>query len=501
MMTENEQLRSSVKQQLRRSSAFGSRVGRPILDDATEAAAIPPKEYRRSLVPAAQKIHWFQLAFIAYSFTAAGPFGIEEAVKAVGPMWTFVGLFSIPVLYVIPQIIITSEMVGMMPSPHGASLWVQRAFGDHVGYFNSISFICTNLVETAIYPTLAADYIVGTFFPEAEVWHHRLICIGVIVIGTAAAMSSATAVGHMSAALSFLVMLPFFVGCGYGMGYWNWDKITDSDALFNNGDHQYGIAFSTVLWLFTGWRSLGALGEDVRHATDFLIGLPLALFLGLVSYALPLAVALSLPIPDDVEEPWDGGYIALAFDSALPGLGKVIGVAGAIGNIGLFATCMLCYPRMIWGAAERGWLPNFLTARWESTRTPWAAALVHVVFACVFIMFDFSVLMRIQTMIAVPAYMLGHFCLTKLRYSEPDADRPVHWPKSKLGSMVLVAVPTSMFVVVSGANLMEDWTLTAAALLVDAVIVASYYPVKRYHERRAVRTEAHDDENKSLLGE
>ena len=194
----------------------------------------------------------------------------------------------------------------------------------------------------------------------------------------------------------------------------------------------------------------------------------------------------------------DGGYIALVFDSALPGLGKVIGVAGAIGNLGLFATCMLCYPRMIWGAAERGWLPQCLTARWESTRTPWAAVLVHVVFACIFIMFDFSVLMRVQTMIAVPAYMLGHFCLTKLRYSEPDADRPVHWPKSRLGSIALVAVPTSMFLAVSGANFVEDWSLTAIALAIDVVIVLSYYPVKRFHERQPLRSSTGDPDSERV---
>ena len=57
---------------------------------------------------------WVQLTFIAYSFTAAGPFGIEAAVRAGGPLLAICSLLTIPIIYVIPQILIVAELATML---------------------------------------------------------------------------------------------------------------------------------------------------------------------------------------------------------------------------------------------------------------------------------------------------------------------------------------------------------------------------------------------------
>ena len=225
--------------------------------------------------------------------------------------------------------------------------------------------------------------------------------------------------------------------------------------------------------LFTGWRSLGSLGGEVSSGFDFLKALPLALLLGVLSYVLPLLVALSETIPSTEEHPWEGGYLAVAYDRILHGLGIAIAVAGFFGNIGLTANAMLVYPRVIWGAADKGWLPRFFTWR-SKTLAPYMAVLLQFITASVLLLFDFSVLVRLETVIAAPSYILSVLCLAKLRYSEPDAPRPIMYPKSFIGSCFLVGVPSLTFVAVFVLNF-QSWGIAAAAVGVWVVVGAAYF--------------------------
>jgi amino acid transporter len=48
-------------------------------------------------------------------------------------MLTLVAFFTMPILYTLPQILMTSELACMMPSNGGSVLWVNRAHGPYIG--------------------------------------------------------------------------------------------------------------------------------------------------------------------------------------------------------------------------------------------------------------------------------------------------------------------------------------------------------------------------------
>eukprot|EP00658_Telonema_sp_P-2_P052426 TRINITY_DN40626_c0_g1_i1.p1 TRINITY_DN40626_c0_g1~~TRINITY_DN40626_c0_g1_i1.p1 ORF type:complete len:171 (-),score=57.51 TRINITY_DN40626_c0_g1_i1:104-616(-) len=107
-----------------------------------------------------------RLCCMAFAVTCSGPFGIEAAVRAGGPPLTTLGLLAIPVLYIIPQILMTAELACMMPTNSGYIEWVLRAWGPTTGAISAYNNMFTNLFDNAIYPVLVLEYA-DTFMPDA----------------------------------------------------------------------------------------------------------------------------------------------------------------------------------------------------------------------------------------------------------------------------------------------------------------------------------------------
>jgi len=445
-------------------------------DGAQSEIGSPPRNMR-----------WWQLACVAFTFTAGGPFGLEAAVRSAGPLVALCSLLAMPAVFVVPQIIIVVELATMFPSNHGSARWVQTAFGDGVGYFNAMANLPSNLIDSGVYPTLFTSYLVKAFIPDATHWEKIGLCLACVWAGTAIALISATAVGNFTSIFTFLILIPFAVAVVAGFHYVTWDRISNPHAIFSeNGTADYGILLSTLLWMFTGWRSLGALGGEVRSPRDYLLGLVAALIVGEALYFFPMLVALTVPVPSG-HTAWESGYLVVAFDGVLHGLGKAIAAAGAVANLCLFSSAMLVYPRFMWGCADKRWLPSVIAKR-TSSGTPWVAVLTHAVFASAMSLVHFTVLVRMEMLIAAPSYILSVICLVKLRWSQPNAERPFMWPKSFPGSIVLAAIPVILFVANFALNL-HSWELIVAAVAVNMCIIASYFILREYQRRASSESE------------
>lgn len=72
-------------------------------------------------------------AAVAYFLTAGGPFGIEPAVIAAGPLPCFVVLGVLPLIWSLPQALVTAELASLIPDNGGYILWATDAFGDFAG--------------------------------------------------------------------------------------------------------------------------------------------------------------------------------------------------------------------------------------------------------------------------------------------------------------------------------------------------------------------------------
>ena len=73
------------------------------------------------------------LVAVIYFEVSGGPYGIEDAVGAAGPLYALVGILAYLVVCSIPEALVTAEMAGMFPENSGYYAWVAAAFGPLAG--------------------------------------------------------------------------------------------------------------------------------------------------------------------------------------------------------------------------------------------------------------------------------------------------------------------------------------------------------------------------------
>jgi amino acid transporter len=80
--------------------------------------------------------HALLLATVVLVFygVSGGPFGMEEAVSAGGPLLTIVGLVVLPFAWSMPEALITAELATAFPEASGFVAWVAAAYGPYWGF-------------------------------------------------------------------------------------------------------------------------------------------------------------------------------------------------------------------------------------------------------------------------------------------------------------------------------------------------------------------------------
>ncbi len=72
----------------------------------------------------------FYFVFVMYSYTTAGPFGLEGVVVASGPGMALIYDLVLPFFWSIPMSLVSAELTTAMPVEGGFYRWVRAAFGD-----------------------------------------------------------------------------------------------------------------------------------------------------------------------------------------------------------------------------------------------------------------------------------------------------------------------------------------------------------------------------------
>jgi hypothetical protein len=65
------------------------------------------------------KLSAVALAVMVFYKVSGGPFGCEPTVKAAGPFYALVGFIVFPILWCIPEALITAELGSAYPEPSG----------------------------------------------------------------------------------------------------------------------------------------------------------------------------------------------------------------------------------------------------------------------------------------------------------------------------------------------------------------------------------------------
>src|SRR5215467_16053951 len=162
----------------------------------------------------------FYFVFVMYSYTTAGPFGLEGVVAASGPGMALIYNLVLPFFWSIPMSLVSAELTTAMPVEGGFYRWVRAAFGDFWGFLAGWwNWLAAFLLASA-YAVLFADYL-SFYFPQLTGWKHYFVAASLVALITYINVCGIQMVGRVSTILEIFVLLPLAVLTVIGLAHWH----------------------------------------------------------------------------------------------------------------------------------------------------------------------------------------------------------------------------------------------------------------------------------------
>jgi amino acid transporter len=470
------------------------------------AHALEPRTKKRVLGVVA-------FAFIATQLVAGGPWGLEVSVKEAGPGPVFLCFALFPLLFSVPQALITAELSTLLDSNGGYVVWTTHAFGPFWGYIVGMNGLLGNIIDLSLYPMLVSEYLtagIGTrveaahLHPGAEVlpvprWLQCLIFMTVVTIGLLVNVRGIGDVARVSSVAFVAMMAPFAVSL-----VWQLPQVLRglTAVLQVAPSIDYGAFLSTVIWGYTGWNSLGALAGEVRDpARTYPRGTAITLVLVTLCYALPCLVSITTH-PRYRE--WTNGSLT-SFTGDVGGwLATLALLASVACQVSVFTAGLSTSARTMWALAggtqsspestppagdapaaggspgaqaalTTQHLPSFLALEWPATGAPIASLALHCGLIGLMFAFPFQWLVQADILLACVPLVFMVAAFVKLRITQPVEARqgrdvynvPFGWK----GVAALVLPKTAVLLVALLAARRGTWVVP---FVVNAVAAAVY---------------------------
>nr|CCA19062.1 Amino AcidPolyamineOrganocation (APC) Family putati [Albugo laibachii Nc14] len=443
-------------------------------ENRTSEKPYSKSQSKRSITP-------ITLGFIAYFAVAAGPFGVENAVRAAGALPVLIAVLILPITWGLPQALMTAELSSMIDENGGYVLWVRRGLGEYAGWINAFNSIASNVCDLPTYPVLFCSYVeafmLGAYkytLSNTEQWLIKafalsLVC-GVNIVGM-------QVVGFASIIMSIFVLAPFLLE---PLSLPQFDTTAWSSVAT---EINWSVFLSTILWNYQGWDSLGCVAGEVRDGgRAYPIGILIAICLITVNYAFP--VATGIMVEPDITK-WREGSLESIGMSIAPWLGLWIGASAVVATLGEFNVVMACSSRALWATANCKMLPSILRVEWASFGTPVAAILFQTITTAVLMSCTFEALVVIDTFFNNLTLLLEFCAYLRLKYVEPDTPRPYTVPFGNKGAWT-ITIPK--VIVLSGVLIAQKsrvWMLCGSFnLFISAVYVVWRVFQRKEHEAK-----------------
>jgi len=433
-------------------------------------------------------VNALQLTMMIYFFTSGGPFGIEPAVGNGGPLLTLIALVIIPVFWSLPQALMAAELSLLIDENGGNVVWVRKAFGDTIGWFNAFNNIAQSFSSLAILVVLFVAYIPG--YKTMPAYQNWLVKLSFILINALLNILGLRWISRLSVFFLIFVLSPFV-----------WETIVvayegkvDFELLRfvpEYNDMNISVFLSTVIWSFGGFDSMGSLAGEVKGGRKtFMTGILGSFPLIFVNYFIPIVIGYSV---DSNWKCWDTGYfgtVSYEVPRAAHYLGPWMVAASALSNFGQFNAAMAPLSRVIWSMSKSGYLPPFIGWSWQrhtGTIRPIGAVVFTAITITAVTALPYNFL--VQLFLAIRVFNLGceYAALIKLRYSMPDAHRPFVVPGGMIGAW-LIGMPSA--IIAAYTLIYSDYKAYLYAAIVNILVVMGYVIRIAYRKFLARKTKS-----------
>jgi amino acid transporter len=392
--------------------------------------------------PAGLKKHRMKtstVVFMIFCLCAAGAYGIEDMIPNAGPGLTLVMLILLPFVWSTPMGLVASELGSAIPQEGGFYKWVQRACGEfwgfQAGWWRTISIY----IDNAIYVVLAGSYIstVVNLTPIEE----YLFKASVIVLFTYINIRGIKDVGAVSTAISILVMIAFAMVAAFGFANWQGNPFVPFIPPDQTLLQSIGAGIAIGIWMYSGYESMSTMAGEIEDPQVIpkatLITVPLIMAV----YILPTMGGLS-SLGSWSEWASEGGLsYSDVVANHVPALGIGFVLVAVIAQFSIFNTYIASGSRGFFALAEDNLAPKVLVKCSKKRGVPYIAVLSLGAFSLFICMFPFHVIVVVDVMLFMAAYVLIFISACILRIKEPDLERPFKVPLGTKGFIAMCVPP------------------------------------------------------------
>ncbi|KXZ49449.1 hypothetical protein GPECTOR_21g675 [Gonium pectorale] len=419
------------------------------------------------------------LVTLIFFEVSGGPFGTEDAVSAAGPLLTIVGFLVFPLLWSVPEALITAELATAFPENSGYVAWVTAAFGPFWGFQEGLWSWLSGVTDNSLYPVMLAANL-EIFFPQlAGGWPRVVFLVGMSLLLSWLNYRGLTVVGHAVVTSTVAILLPFLLLCALCVPHIDVSNYTKVD--WDTVD--WSTFLNVMFWNLNYWDSVSTLAGEVRNpGRTFPRALLLAVGLVVAMYLLPTVAAIGVLPGGDGE--WTLGYYGqVAQQVGGPWLAGWVVVAAACSQVGQYQAEMASDSYQVQGMAERGFLPRALGRRSSHGTPVYGIVLSSLGVLCLASM-SFVEIVTLLNAIYCLAELLEFAAFVWLRVKRPDLQRPYRVPLPVWG-LVLMLMPASLLLLVVLAMPVVSGDLRTCAWTLGAVLLGFImYPLLQVARKR-----------------
>lgn len=390
---------------------------------------------------AAKPLSLLPLIALIFFDVSGGPFGTEDAVRAGGPLLVIVGFIIFPLVWSVPEALITAEMATCFPENSGYVAWVTAAFGPFWGFQEGFWSWLSGVTDNSIYPVMLAANLQVLVPALADGWPRTVFVVGMSLLLTYLNYRGLAVVGNTALTTTLFILLPFLLLTAFSVPHinvGNWVEV-DWSAI------KWGTFLNVMFWNLNYWDSVSTLAGEVDqpHKT-FPKALGWAVVLVVAFYLVPTMAALG--VTTDMND-WSLGYYGkVAEKVGGRWLALWVVLAAAASQIGQFQAEMSSDSYQLQGMAERGFLPRALAGR-SSHGTPTWGILLSALGVCCLAFFNFLEIVELLNAIYCLAELLEFAAFVWLRIKAPHLPRPYRIPLPTWG-VILMLLPASTLLLV-----------------------------------------------------
>ena len=189
----------------------------------------------------------FGVAILSFAAVAGGPYGIEAAVGAAGPLPVILGCIVLAFAWSATQCLVAAELASMYPCNGGAITWAVKGLGPHAGFVNAMNVLASASCNLPLYPVLFSSYM-AQLVPSLTGLELFAIKCAVLLLTICLNAFGMQAVETAATAFTIIVQTPFIImpiaAAVYGKPF-NWAAVA---TVSPNLKASLSLFVATLCW-------------------------------------------------------------------------------------------------------------------------------------------------------------------------------------------------------------------------------------------------------------